>query len=86
METLCYKNLSAAIIEQAVQDYKEQLREYYTEENSITLKHIKNLENFFKSEWFNTLATSCNLNIGGSTIIKTIKGRIKIECINQVSL
>lgn len=86
METLRYANLSTAIIEQAVKDYETQLHEHYKKGDNITLEHIKSLEKFFKSEWFNALATLCNLNISGITIIKTVKDRIKTECINQVSL
>lgn len=82
METICYKDLSAAVIEQAVIDYKMWLREHYVKKNKNAPKHIKKLENFFKSEWFNSLATLFDLNISGSEIIKTVKNRIRTKCTN----
>ncbi len=86
MEMLHYGDLAAAIIEQAVYDYEAQLRKYYKmEDDDKTLKHIKNLENFFQSKWFDTLAGLCNLNIGGNIIIRTVKDRIRTKYINQVS-
>ena len=83
MEAICYEDLSAAIIEQAVIDYKMWLREHYVKKNRNAPKHIKKLEDFFKSEWFNSLATLCNLNISDAEIIKTVKNRVRTKCTNH---
>lgn len=48
-----YEELANAIIVRAVQDYKLVLTGY---ENSMgRILYQKELENFFQSEWFNTL-------------------------------
>lgn len=52
-----YQNLAEAIVVQAVDDYRDALRIYKKNPNYKKLSaSMKELEDFFMSEWFETLS------------------------------
>ena len=63
----CYKKLSFAIIEQACKDY-------VNAKKCNNDKEIKNIEKFFRSNWFRDLS----VEIDGETSIK------KLDCIDKI--
>lgn len=89
MEITCYDNLAGAVIEQAVVDYKSNLlknKQLEKEDGEETpriqancKKHIRDLEKFFKSEWYNMLAFLCDVKIPGREIIAAVKGTVEKE-------
>ena len=64
----CYESLCLAIIEQAVRDYKKALEAEMKCEDLNARRVIKELETFFKSEWFEQLS-----NLDGRLMIKNIR-------------
>ena len=64
----CYESLRLAIIEQAVKDYKKALEVEMKCEDLNARRVIKELETFFKSEWFAQLS-----NLDGRLLIKNVR-------------
>lgn len=65
-----YEELANAIIVRAVQDYQLVLTGY---ENSMgRILYQKELENFFQSEWFNTLT-----KLDGTMIMEKIRKELR---------
>ena len=64
----CYESLCLAIIEQAVRDYKKALEAEMKCEDLNARRVIKELETFFKSEWFAQLS-----NLDGRLLIKNVR-------------
>ena len=64
----CYKSLCLAIIEQAVRDYKKALEVERKYENRDSRRLIRELETFFKSDWFAQLS-----NLDGKLLIKNVR-------------
>ena len=64
----CYESLCLAIIEQAVRDYKKALEAEMKCEDLNTRRVIRELETFFKSEWFAQLS-----NLDGRLLIKNVR-------------
>ena len=64
----CYESLRLAIIEQAVKDYKKALEAEMKCEDLNARRVIKELENFFRSEWFEQIS-----NLDGKLLIKNIR-------------
>ena len=63
-----HQELACAIVEKAISDYRKALRLFKRDtDNLIVCKHVDELENFFKSEWFTTLS-----NVDGLFIIDKI--------------
>ncbi len=52
-----YEMLAAAVVERAVLDYKQALENIRTKYNVLEAQNvIRNLERFFRSEWFSILS------------------------------
>jgi len=64
----CYESLCLAIIEQAVKDYKIALEVEMKCEDLNARRVIKELETFFKSEWFEQIS-----NLDGRLLIKNVR-------------
>ena len=64
----CYKSLCLAIIEQAVRDYIKALKAEMKCGDLNARRVIKELETFFKSEWFAQLS-----NLDGRLLIKNVR-------------
>lgn len=82
VKTPYYGDLSAAIIEQSVRDYEEYLRKYQqsdmrSSDKGKIARRIKEIEHFFKSEWYENLTELCKLDIEGAYIIKVIRERVR---------
>jgi len=68
----CYENLANAIILSAAKDYKKVYkRSLYRNKSKQTEQELKELEAFFRSDWFGVLTT-----IDGEFIME----RIRKEC------
>lgn len=89
MEIEHYDDLAAAVVEQAVLDYKfnllriKQLDDLDEEEKVRTRnkcrKNIRELETFFKSNWYDILTYLCDVKIPGREIIAAVKGTVENE-------
>lgn len=55
MQKEAYKNLANAIILSAVNDYKKLLIKYKKNPTRYTFRQLKYIENFFKSDYCNSL-------------------------------
>ena len=64
----CYESLCLAIVETAVRDYKKALEAEMKCEDLNARRAIRELEKFFKSEWFKQL-----LNLDGRLLIKNVR-------------
>ena len=64
----CYKKLALAIIEQACKDYIN-AKKYNNH------KELKNIEKFFRSNWFRDLS----VDMDGETLIKRLDSIDKID-------
>lgn len=64
----CYESLCLAIIEQAVRDYKKALKAEMKCGDQNARRAIRELENFFRSEWFAQLS-----NLDGRLLIKNVR-------------
>lgn len=64
----CYESLCLAIIETAVRDYKKALEVERKYENRDSRRVIKELETFFKSDWFKQSS-----NLDGRLLIKNVR-------------
>lgn len=64
----CYKSLCLAIIEMAVRDYKKALLADKRCEDQNARRVIRELEKFFKSDWFKQLS-----NLDGRLLIKNAR-------------
>ena len=64
----CYKSLCLAIIEQAVRDYKKALLTDKRCDDLLAKRKIRELENFFRGEWFEQLS-----NLDGRLLIKNVR-------------
>ena len=64
----CYKSLCLAIIETAVRDYKKALEAEMKCEDLNARRLIRELEVFFKSDWFEQLS-----NLDGRLLIKNVR-------------
>lgn len=74
MTNKAYENLTNAIILQAVDDYRKLIREDL-DTQYIKRNTIKEIEEFFLSEWFSMLAKA-----DGKTILNRLKKEYKDEC------
>ena len=70
-----YENLAKAIVIQAVDDYRRQLRGLPCVEERGSYITIEKLEEFFLSEWFFILT-----NVDGETILNRLKREYENEC------
>ena len=69
-----YEALAIAIIVQAADDYRETLCRLSLKPDDIDAKHIKKeVEIFFRSDWFKFLSGSD----GGNSIIRQLKSEVK---------
>ena len=64
----CYESLCLAIIEQAVKDYKIALEAEKRCEDLNIIREVRELENFFRSEWFEQIS-----NLDGRLLIKNVR-------------
>ena len=64
----CYESLCLAIIETAVRDYKKALEAEMKCEDLNARRVIRELEKFFKSEWFSQLS-----RLDGRLLIKNVR-------------
>lgn len=64
----CYKSLCLAIIEQAVRDYKKALVAEMKCEDQNARRVIRELETFFKSDWFAEIS-----KLDGRLLIKNVR-------------
>lgn len=64
----CYEALAAAIVEQAVKDYKKALTAEKRCQDLDARRRIRELETFFKSDWFAQLS-----NLDGRLLIKNVR-------------
>ena len=64
----CYESLCSAIVETAVRDYKKALEAEMKCEDLNTRRAIRELETFFKSDWFAQLS-----NLDGRLLIKNVR-------------
>ena len=64
----CYESLCLAIVEQSVRDYKKALEAERKCENRDSRRAIRELEVFFKSDWFKQLS-----NLDGRLLIKNVR-------------
>lgn len=74
MTNKAYENLTNAIILQAVDDYRKLIREDL-DTQYIKRNTIKEIEEFFLSEWFSMLTKA-----DGKTILNRLKKEYKDEC------
>ena len=70
-----YENLAIAIVAQAVDDYRRLLRGKRIIDKCKLNVTIKNLEEFFLSDWFHLLT-----NVDGQTIINKLRREYENEC------
>lgn len=68
-ETECYYKLVEAVVLQAVDDYRDALKEFRMNSSLENRLALKEIEDFFESEWFTVL--SCGLN--GKVIIQKLQ-------------
>ena len=61
----CYESLRLAIIEQAVRDYKKALLADKRCDDLLARRKIRELENFFRGEWFEQLS-----NLDGKMLVR----------------
>lgn len=61
----CYESLRLAIIEQAVRDYKKALLADKRCDDLLAKRKIRELENFFRGEWFEQLS-----NLDGKMLVR----------------
>ena len=64
----CYESLCLAIVEQSVRDYKKALEAEMKCEDLNARRVIRELETFFKSDWFKQLS-----NLDGRLLIKNVR-------------
>jgi hypothetical protein len=64
----CYESLCLAIIEQSVRDYKKALEAEMKCEDLNARRVIRELETFFKSDWFAQLS-----RLDGRLLIKNVR-------------
>ncbi len=64
----CYESLCLAIIETAVRDYKKALEAEMKCEDLNARRATRELETFFKSDWFKQLS-----NLDGRLLIKNVR-------------
>ena len=70
-----YENLANAIIEQAVDDYRRLIRGKRVFDRLADNVSIKELKEFFLSQWFVNLT-----NVDGELILKRLKKEYEDEC------
>ena len=64
----CYESLCLAIVEQSVRDYKKALEAEMKCEDLNARRLIRELETFFKSDWFEHLSS-----LDGRLLIKNVR-------------
>ena len=64
----CYESLCLAIVEQSVRDYKKALEAEMKCEDLNARRVIRELETFFKSDWFEHLSS-----LDGRLLIKNVR-------------
>lgn len=64
-----YENLANAIVIQAAKDYRKALRKYKRQpENKAVKSEIREIERFFRSNWYRTLTV-----LDGEMLIKRLR-------------
>lgn len=64
-----YENLANAIVFQAAKDYRKALRKYKRQpENKSAKSEIREIERFFRSNWYRTLT-----DLDGEMLIKRLR-------------
>lgn len=74
------EEIAAAVIEQASIDFYNILKKYINNIEKMPKKietQLKRLIKFFKSEWYDDLASLCNFRISGIELMKILNQKVK---------
>ena len=74
------EEVAAAVIEQAAIDYYNLVKDYSDSPEDFKtykVKRLKKVVKFFRSEWYDDLATLCNFRISGIEVMKVLNQKVE---------
>lgn len=74
------EEVAAAVIEQAAIDYYNLVKDCSDSPDDFKtykVKRLKKVIKFFKSEWYDELATLCNFRISGIDVMKILNKKVE---------